>query len=38
LLSALLRLADRQLYLAKAQGRDRAVGPAYVAYPMLATT
>jgi diguanylate cyclase (GGDEF)-like protein len=36
LLSALLRLADRQLYLAKAQGRDRAVGPAYVAYPMLA--
>lgn len=37
LLSALLRLADRQLYLAKAQGRDRAVGPAYVAYPMLAT-
>jgi diguanylate cyclase (GGDEF)-like protein len=35
LLSALLRLADRQLYLAKAQGRDRAVGPAYVAYPML---
>ena len=27
LLSALLRLADRQLYLAKAQGRDRAVGP-----------
>ena len=38
LLSALLRLADRQLYLAKAQGRDRAVGPAYVAYPVLATT
>jgi diguanylate cyclase (GGDEF)-like protein len=37
LLSALLRLADRQLYLAKAQGRDRAVGPAYVAYPALAT-
>ena len=33
-LSALLRQADRQLYLAKAHGRDRAVGPAYALPPL----